>query len=104
MSIVIGRSGYAANAIAQASAKTPSTTTRTSAAMTTSGIIRALTPSAALPYAVAFLAQRDGELHLRVSRAIVRHRVVGGVELGHEAQAVEHHVAVRLDAGLVLVE
>src|SRR3954471_4052833 len=58
----------------------------------------------ALPDAVAFLTQADGELHLHVPRAIVRHWVVRRVELRHQPQAVEHDEAIGLDAGLVLVE
>src|SRR5205085_12468208 len=70
-----------------------------------SEIIAALTPnSSALPDAVALLAQADRELDFHIPRAIVRHRVVRGVELGHEAQSVEHDEAIGLNAGLVLVE
>src|SRR5688572_2977451 len=60
--------------------------------------------SSSLPHAVALLAQRDGELHLHVARAVVGHRVVHLVEPGQQVQPVLRHVAVGLDAGLVLVE
>src|SRR3954466_11622155 len=67
-------------------------------------IITYVVRNSALPHAVTFFPQGYGELDLHVARAIVRHWVVDLVELGHQAQAVEHDEAVRLDAGLVLVE
>src|SRR5712692_9667468 len=80
------------------------TSKRFNVVMDRSRIIATLDRNSALPHAVALLAQRDGELDFHVARAIVRHRVVRGVELGHQAKAIERDVAVRLDAGLVLVE
>src|SRR3954467_11425727 len=61
-------------------------------------------PGSALPDAVALLSKSNGQLDFHVARAIVRHRVVDLVERRQQAQAVEQDEAVRLDAGLVLVE
>src|SRR5579862_2393792 len=57
-----------------------------------------------LPHSITFRLQRDGELDLHVARGVVGHRVRVGVELRQQAQAVALHVAVGLDAGLVLFE
>src|SRR5207248_11481920 len=57
-----------------------------------SGIRRPPPRSTLFPYTTLFrslLARGDGELDFHVACAIVRHRVVRGVERGQQAQAVE---------------